>query len=145
MFWRTLALSIAFWGVLSAQAADLSELPPDQQQTAKCMLSVVSGAQGVTDSKLRLSAVPNTIPSSKGPFRTFVDYTYRHRSHGVSPRVSHQQIEITEIIATRKGSFALGGITSESAPDLNDNDSGMLQITHEWTTKCGLALSVVTV
>lgn len=148
VFWRTFAVSIvAVWGTsLSTQAvcAELTDLPPDQHQTASCMLSVVSGLRGVTDPKLRLSAVPGPTVSAEASIHTFLDYTYHHRSDGVSPRVSPEEIEITEIIASKKGSLLLGGMTSEAAPDLDDNDLGMIRITDGWQRMCGLTLIVFT-
>jgi hypothetical protein len=109
------------------------------------MLSVVRAERGVTDPKLRLSTVPRPTDSSGVQIHTFLDYTYHHRSQGVSPRVSPQEIEITELVATKKGSLVLGGLMSALAPDLNDNDSGLLNIADGWQRKCGLTLSVLTV
>jgi hypothetical protein len=40
--------------------------------------------------------------------------------------------------------LALGGITSDAAPDLDDNDFGMLRITEGWNKKCNLELVVMT-
>jgi hypothetical protein len=126
-----------------ARSAVLTDLPADQQRVASCMLSVVRSVRGVTDAELRFAdhAIGAT---SRRSVQTYLDYTYHHRSRIVSPRASPQEIDITQIISTKKGGFSLGGLTSTSAPDLDDNDSGMLRITDAWRKQCGLNLFVIT-
>ena len=142
MAWRPRAaiVTAVLWVGLATQAycAGLADLPQDQQQTAKCMLSVVSSVRGVTEARLRVVADPAS------GIQAFIDYAYRHRSPAVSPQVGRQEIDITRILATKIGSFDLGGITSPSAPDLDDNDFGMFRITDGWRKMCGLTLSVLT-
>ena len=126
-----------------AGSAVLTDLPADQQRVATCMLRVVRSTRGVTDAKLRF--VDDAVGARSGrSLQTYLDYTYHHRSRAVSPPASPQVIDITQIIATRKGGFDLGGLTSPSAPDLDDNDSGMLRITDAWRKQCGLNVFAIT-
>ena len=126
-----------------AHSAVLTDLPVDQQRVATCMLRVVRSTRGVTDAKLRF--VDNAVSAASGrSLQTYLDYTYHHRSRAVSPTASPQAIDITQILATRKGGFGLGGLTSPSAPDLDDNDSGMLRITDAWRKQCGLNVFAIT-
>src|SRR5215472_2823155 len=144
--WGRLAALVAVLEVaLSAPAwsAVLTDLPADQQRVATCMLNVVRSVSGVTDAELRFVETAGGA-SSGGSIRTYLAYTYHHRSRAVSPQASPQNIDITQIIATKKGGFSLGGLTSASAPDLDDNDSGMLRITDAWRKQCGLNLFVIT-
>ena len=124
-----------------ARSAVLTDLPVDQQRVATCMLRVVRSTRGVTDAKLRV--VDNAVGATSS-LQTYLDYTYHHRSRAVSPTASPQAIDITQILATRKGGFGLGGLTSPSAPDLDDNDSGMLRITDAWRKQCGLNVFAIT-
>jgi len=126
-----------------AGSAVLTDLPADQQRVATCMLRVVRSTRGVTDAKLRF--VDNAVGATSGrSLQTYLDYTYHHQSRAVSPPASRQAIDITQIVATRKGGFNLGGLTSPSAPDLDDNDSGMLRITDAWRKQCGLNVFAIT-
>ena len=143
--WRRAAAVAVLEIILSAPArsAVLTDLPADQQRVASCMLNVVRSTRGVTDAKLRF--VDNAVGATSGrSLQTYLDYTYHHRSRAVSPPASPQVIDITQIIATRKGGFDLGGLTSPSAPDLDDNDSGMLRITDAWRKQCGLNVFAIT-
>jgi len=104
------------------------------------MLAVASTVAGVTDPKLRVSRVAG----EDGSMKTFLDYTYHHRTRAHAQQTETNEIEITDIIATKRGSFYLTGHIWPGARDLDDNDLGMLSITRGWEDKCGLDLLVIT-
>jgi hypothetical protein len=100
----------------------------------------------MSETKLRLSPDRGDAAASGTSIRTFLDYRYHHHSSGVLPRVSSEKIEITEMIASPRTFRVLiaGGIFSDAAPDLNDNDSGIFQLVDGWQRKCDLNLVLMT-
>jgi hypothetical protein len=125
--------------------ADLADLTPDQRRTARCMLTVLSKVRGVTEPILRIATIPDLVVPHTMSTYLFLDYTYHHL-YGANPNPSISEIEITRLVATKKGGFVLGGLASyRDGRDLNDNDDGMLRVTEGWEKGCGLDLFVMTV
>jgi hypothetical protein len=113
--------------------AALSDLPPPQQYMAQCMLSAMKKAPRVSLQRLRVSAGPAaaSIPPS---VHTFIDYAYRHRDRSVQP----QEIDVTDIVAGKQPGWTFYGV----GDDLEDSNSGMLEIVRLWEEKCGVQMGV---
>jgi hypothetical protein len=137
---------ICVWASAPGRAAttDWSDLTRDQAETAQCMLSVVKAEPRVKDASIRVSTTANQAGPTATPPTVYLDYTYNHASRGIYPKISPREIDITQVIESKHGGFSLGGLLSSDAPDLNDNDAGLISITKGWIKKCGLALFVTT-
>ena len=108
------------------------------------MYSVVRELPQVTDAKL--------VDFRRGRLHVRITYTYHHKV-AVSPTVSSDWVDITDMISGKQTGWVLGGLVpappgaSEETirKSLDDADSGMLSMGELWRTRCGLELSVLTV
>jgi hypothetical protein len=119
-----------------------AHLTKAQDETANCMVAVVRDLPEVTDARLTVRR------------RVLITYTYHHQIKGISPRVSPESLDISDILSGKQQGFVLGGLVPGITPQsseadvkkaLDDADSGMLRITNRWNARCGLRLSTMTV
>ena len=127
-------------GVAPPRGGDVADLPPLQRTRAACMLAVLGNVRSVSKPSLHVSG-----DVSPAGFHTFLTYTYHHRDRRISPSVSSETIEITDLISQDQDprTLILGGVTPIGG-DLDDMDSGMLRISLLWRVRCGLKLLVIT-
>jgi hypothetical protein len=117
-------------------SASLADLPSKgQQDLATCMFNVVAKTNNVSSAKLTVTQDQDL------KYHTTISYKYHHHARAV-PNPTSDDIEITDFISRQSGELWVGGIVGTGG--LNDSDSGMLDITDGWRTKCGLDLLVVT-
>jgi hypothetical protein len=120
--------------------ASLTDLSPNQRQTATCMVAVVGKLPEVTE--------PNLTVSDGSERQIFITYKYHHKFKGVSPGISFNKINITDLVSHphQSHNMILGGIApiGSTDADLDDIDDGMLRITDLWQRQCGLNLIVMT-
>jgi hypothetical protein len=107
------------------------------------MLNVARREEGVTSLVLRVSEQPSDKTNGSPAVGVYLDYTYHPRSLYL-PSEQTQHLDITDVVTTGRGFWAIGGIVSTPHTDLNEIDNDLISLTQKWATKCRLKLEVVT-
>lgn len=68
----------------------------------------------------------------------FLGYDYRYRTPAALYPIGHEQIQITDFLFDRQSSVYISGLHSALAPDIDDNNAGIIRIVDGWDRECGL-------
>jgi hypothetical protein len=152
----SLILSLAVLALFQGQAPveGLAAFSAAQQQTAKCMLSVVRGDRNAIGARLQSRSAQDGSVAPTTKTQLFIDYSYaRDENRPLWSKADYRaaEFEITPYLSPRPDGktniIALSGISPVGAgPDhLNYSNNGLIGFIGAWHTKCGVNLFAITV